>query len=48
MQTYDGLHLDVTTYGPDDAPLTVFLAHCGTLDHRSRACWPIRLVRPHL
>jgi pimeloyl-ACP methyl ester carboxylesterase len=32
MQTYDGLHLDVTTYGPDDAPLTVFLAHCWTLN----------------
>ena len=32
MQTYDGHHLDVTTYGPDDAPLTVFLAHCWTLN----------------
>jgi pimeloyl-ACP methyl ester carboxylesterase len=32
MQTYDGRHLDVTTYGPDDAPLTVFLAHCWTLN----------------
>ena len=32
MRTYDGLHLDVTTYGPDDAPLTVFLAHCWTLN----------------
>jgi pimeloyl-ACP methyl ester carboxylesterase len=32
MQTYDGRHLDVTIYGPDDAPLTVFLAHCWTLN----------------
>ncbi len=32
MLTHDGLHLDVTIYGPDDAPLTVFLAHCWTLN----------------
>jgi pimeloyl-ACP methyl ester carboxylesterase len=32
MQTYDGLHLSVTSYGPADAPLTVFLAHCWTLN----------------
>ncbi|MCW2848141.1 MAG: alpha/beta hydrolase [Marmoricola sp.] len=32
MRTYDGLHLSVTTYGPNDAPLTVFLAHCWTLN----------------
>ena len=32
MQTHDGLHLSVTTYGPADAPLTVFLAHCWTLN----------------
>jgi pimeloyl-ACP methyl ester carboxylesterase len=32
MQTHDGLHLNVTTYGPDDAQLTVFLAHCWTLN----------------
>jgi pimeloyl-ACP methyl ester carboxylesterase len=32
MRTHDGLHLDVTTYGPEDAPLTVFLAHCWTLN----------------
>jgi pimeloyl-ACP methyl ester carboxylesterase len=32
MRTYDGLHLSVTTYGPADAPLTVFLAHCWTLN----------------
>jgi hypothetical protein len=32
MQTHDGLHLSVTTYGPEDAPLTVFLAHCWTLN----------------
>ena len=34
MQTYDGLHLSVTTYGPADAPLTVFLAHCWTLNQQ--------------
>ena len=32
MQTYDGLHLNVATYGPHDAPVTVFLAHCWTLN----------------
>jgi pimeloyl-ACP methyl ester carboxylesterase len=32
MRTHDGLHLSVTTYGPPDAPLTVFLAHCWTLN----------------
>jgi pimeloyl-ACP methyl ester carboxylesterase len=32
MRTHDGLHLSVTTYGPTDAPLTVFLAHCWTLN----------------
>lgn len=34
MQTHDGLWLDVTTYGPDDAPVTVFLAHCWTMDQQ--------------
>jgi pimeloyl-ACP methyl ester carboxylesterase len=34
MRTHDGHHLSVTTYGPDDAPLTVFLAHCWTLNQR--------------
>jgi pimeloyl-ACP methyl ester carboxylesterase len=34
MRTYDGLQLSVTTYGPDDAPLTVFLAHCWTLNQQ--------------
>ncbi len=34
MQTHDGHHLSVTTYGPDDAPLTVFLAHCWTLNQQ--------------
>ena len=29
MRTYDGLHLSVTTYGPADAPLTVFPGHVG-------------------
>ena len=28
MKTFDGLRLDVQTYGPEDAPLTVLLAHC--------------------
>jgi pimeloyl-ACP methyl ester carboxylesterase len=28
MRTFDGLELDVRTYGPQDAPLTVALAHC--------------------
>jgi len=32
MRTHDGLHLSVTTYGPPDASLTVFLAHCWTLN----------------
>jgi pimeloyl-ACP methyl ester carboxylesterase len=32
MRTYDGLHLSVTAYGPSDAPLTVFLSHCWTLN----------------
>jgi len=34
MRTHDGQHLSVTTYGPDDAPLTVFLAHCWTLNQQ--------------
>jgi len=28
MRTFDGLRLDVRTYGPQDAALTVLLAHC--------------------
>jgi len=32
MKTFDGLRLDVRTYGPDDAALTVLLAHCWTLN----------------
>lgn len=32
MRTFDGLRLDVRTYGPDDVPLTVVLAHCWTLN----------------
>jgi len=32
MKTHDGLHLSLATYGRRDAPLTVFLAHCWTLD----------------
>lgn len=32
MKTFDGLRLDVRTYGPADAPLTVVLAHCWTLN----------------
>jgi pimeloyl-ACP methyl ester carboxylesterase len=34
MQTHDGHQLSVTTYGPDDAPLTVLLAHCWTLNQQ--------------
>jgi pimeloyl-ACP methyl ester carboxylesterase len=34
MQTHDGHHLSVTTYGPHDAPLTVLLAHCWTLNQQ--------------
>ena len=32
MKTFDGLRLDVRTYGPVDAPLAVVLAHCWTLN----------------
>jgi pimeloyl-ACP methyl ester carboxylesterase len=32
MKTFDGLRLDVRTYGPEDVPLTVLLAHCWTLN----------------
>jgi len=32
MKTFDGLRLDVRTYGPEGAPLTVVLAHCWTLN----------------
>ncbi|MFL6157492.1 MAG: alpha/beta hydrolase, partial [Marmoricola sp.] len=32
MRTFDGLRLDVRTYGPTDAPVTVVLAHCWTLN----------------
>jgi pimeloyl-ACP methyl ester carboxylesterase len=32
MKTFDGLRLDVRTYGPQDAPLAVMLAHCWTLN----------------
>lgn len=32
MRTFDGLRLDVRAYGPSDAPLTVLLAHCWTLN----------------
>lgn len=32
MKTFDGLRLDVRSYGPEDAPLTVVLAHCWTLN----------------
>jgi pimeloyl-ACP methyl ester carboxylesterase len=33
LQTFDGLTLAVQTYGPEDVPVTVVLAHCWTLDH---------------
>jgi len=32
MRTFDGLELDVRTYGPEDVPLTAVLAHCWTLN----------------
>jgi pimeloyl-ACP methyl ester carboxylesterase len=32
MRTFDGLRLHVTTYGPQDAPVSVVLAHCWTSD----------------
>lgn len=32
MRTYDGLRLDVRTYGPEDVPVTAVLAHCWTLN----------------
>jgi pimeloyl-ACP methyl ester carboxylesterase len=32
MRTFDGLQLDVRTYGPDDVTLTAVLAHCWTLN----------------
>lgn len=32
MRTFDGLRLDVRTYGPENAPLTVVLSHCWTLN----------------
>ncbi len=35
LETHDGLRLHVRCDGPDDAPLTVVLAHCWTSDHDS-------------
>ncbi|KAA1421412.1 alpha/beta hydrolase [Nocardioides humilatus] len=32
LTTYDGLDLHVTVHGPDDAPVSVLLAHCWTAD----------------
>jgi pimeloyl-ACP methyl ester carboxylesterase len=32
MRTFDGLELDVRTYGPADAPLTLALAHCWAIN----------------
>jgi pimeloyl-ACP methyl ester carboxylesterase len=32
MRTFDGLTLRVAAHGPEDAPLTVVLAHCWTAD----------------
>ncbi|MFL6060106.1 MAG: alpha/beta fold hydrolase [Marmoricola sp.] len=32
MRTFDGLRLDVRTYGPEDAPVTAVLSHCWTLN----------------
>jgi pimeloyl-ACP methyl ester carboxylesterase len=33
FRTSDGVQLSYCSYGPDSAPLTVFLAHCWTLNH---------------
>jgi pimeloyl-ACP methyl ester carboxylesterase len=35
METHDGLQLHVRADGPEDAPVTVVLAHCWTSDHDS-------------
>lgn len=35
MKTHDGLQLHVRVDGPEDAPVTVVLAHCWTSDHDS-------------
>jgi pimeloyl-ACP methyl ester carboxylesterase len=32
MRTHDGIDLHVVVHGPDDAPLTIVLAHCWTAD----------------
>jgi pimeloyl-ACP methyl ester carboxylesterase len=32
MRTFDGLELDVRTYGPEDAPVSVLLAHCWAIN----------------
>src|SRR3954468_13853484 len=32
MRTFDGLKLDVRTYGPEDVAVSVVLAHCWTLN----------------
>jgi pimeloyl-ACP methyl ester carboxylesterase len=32
MRTFDGLELDVSTYGPEDAPVTAALSHCWTVN----------------
>ncbi|RNM17341.1 alpha/beta fold hydrolase [Nocardioides pocheonensis] len=32
MRTFDGLDLDVRTYGPEQVPVTILLAHCWTLN----------------
>lgn len=34
FETSDGVRLAVRVHGADDAPLTVFMAHCWTLDQR--------------
>lgn len=34
MKTFDGLRLDVRTYGPEDAPVTAVLAHCWTFNQQ--------------
>ncbi|MGZ4437032.1 MAG: alpha/beta fold hydrolase [Nocardioidaceae bacterium] len=47
LTTYDGLRLHVRVEGPDDADLTVVLAHCWTSDHDSWR-YQVRDLRAHL
>src|SRR5215217_3229612 len=35
MRTFDGLRLDVRTYGPEDAAVTVALGHCWAVNQEA-------------